>query len=237
VKGEENVAIEAVIGLGHSWTRTDSIFGFLHYVQSASETDVVGDDDDAKDIRALSPGLLYRRSLGAPASPIYGTLGLTAYPTFDFAQDSEILRGRLFLSDIAFNAPSGPICNITQRAGPFYWNCRVSVFAEYAYVLDAGRSTDLATLDDDQYFGLGSEAGLTLSLFRVPALAPLQLSVDYRYMGIVSGTLDDPHRLTVSLSYKIPASNISISLSHIRGDNFETFQPERLTKFAIGFRY
>ena len=235
VKNEQSVAIEAAVGVGFAITPYDSLFGFLHYTQNTTETDAADDDDDAKDIRALSPGLLVRRSL--LAGPIAASLGATIYPTFDFAQDSEMLRARLFLNDIAIDPGGKIICGAERRFGPLLWNCRLSVSAEWAHVFDAGRSADLATLDDDQYFGLGGQAGLTLSWPSAPLLKPFEFAVDYRYLGIASGGMNDPDRLTLGLNYKIAASNISLGVSHVRGENFETFQREELTKFSVGFRY
>ncbi|MDI1328282.1 MAG: hypothetical protein PSV23_15925 [Brevundimonas sp.] len=239
-KGEESVAIEAVLGWGRNLTRTDSVFGFIHYVETSTETDASGDDDDSKDIRALSPGILFRHPIGPSNTPglIYGTLGVTAYPTYNFAQDSETLRARVFLNDISLDlGGAGPLCDITGQVGPLQWTCRLGVSAEWTHVVEAGRSLDLATLDDDQFFGVGGEIALGLSLPDNEALAPFLLTAEYRYLGIVSGGLDDPDRLSISLTYKVPKSNVSIGLTRIDGVNFETLQPEEQTKVSVGFRY
>jgi hypothetical protein len=235
-KGETTVAIEAVAGIGVQLTRRDSAFLFGHYVQSTTETDDPADDDDAKDIKAVSFGLLARRSIYA-RNLFAGSLGVTVYPTFDLAQDARTARARLFLSDIAIDTGGQPLCDFENDIGPLRFNCRLGVFAEVARVYDAGRSIDLATLDDDNYLGGGGELGLSLWLPSLDKLAPLVLSSEYRYMAILDGRLDDPHRWTIALSYTVPKSNLSISLSHVEGANFETFQYENLNKLSIGFKY
>lgn len=234
-KGEQTVAIEAVVGLGFALTDRDGVFGFVHYTQNSTETSVVGDDDDAKDIRALSPGLLWSRS--THFGGVWGTLGASLYPTFDFAQDSEIWRGRLFLRDISLGFAGKPICDAERQIFSLVWKCRLGVSAEWAYVSETGRSEDLQTLDDDRYFGVGADAAMALSVPFVEALKPFAFNVEYRYLAITSGGMSDPSRFTLRLDYKVPDSNIVIGVSRVEGENFETFQHEELTKFTVGFKY
>jgi hypothetical protein len=56
-------------------------------------------------------------------------------------------------------------------------------------------------------------------------------------MRILSGDLENPGRLSMDLTYAIPDSNFSIGLSQTRGENFETFEEEDLTKVVFAFKY
>jgi hypothetical protein len=56
-------------------------------------------------------------------------------------------------------------------------------------------------------------------------------------MAIVSGGASGPSRFTLSFDYKIPKSNLTIGLSRVRGENFETFQHEDVTKVTVGYKY
>jgi len=237
VKGDETVNVELALGVGTQLTRNDALFGYVHFVQSTTETAAPGDDDDSKDVRAWSPGILYRHSFNRGA--VYATAGISAYRTHDLAQDSRLTRARLFLSDIVFSRQdSRDICNAEQLiAGPLYFDCRLGVFAEIARVHDAGRSLDLASDEDDEYAGIGLSTGLTFWVASPAALRPLSLTFDYRRMQVVSGELDDPSRFVVELGYTLPKSNVSISLSRTVGENMETFQDEDLNKLSIGFKY
>lgn len=233
-RGEQSVASSAVVGVGHAVTPNDLLVGFIHYTQSTTERDA-GDADTSKDVRALSPGILWRRShrMGSVAS----TLGATVYPTFDFAQDSESLRARAFLSDISIDFGGTPTCGAERLLGPIMWNCRLGVFAEWAHVFDPGTSVDFQSLDDDEYFGVGGEVGLILGVPGVRPLSPFEFNVSYRYLGIMSGGMNDAERLTLGMTYRIPDSFVSVGLNYVRGENFETFQRENVTKFSVGFRY
>lgn len=65
----------------------------------------------------------------------------------------------------------------------------------------------------------------------------MSFSIGYRYMRILSGDLENPGRLSMDLTYAIPDSNFSIGLSQTRGENFETFEEEDLTKVVFAFKY
>lgn len=238
-KGEQTIAVEATLGLGVNLTANDAIYGFVNYVQSETETRAADDDDESKDVQAASVGALYRRSQPLFNSRLFGTLGLTGYYTYDIENDAELVRGRLFLSDIAFNLPDQPItCGGAQvLVGRLLFNCRLGVFAEGGYILDAGRSVDLADNGDDQYFGAGFNARLALTLPSISLLSPLTLSAEFRYMEILTGSLNDPERLTLRADYKIAASNVSIGYSFEDGSNFETFQLEEVHKVTVGIRF
>ncbi|WP_426290447.1 hypothetical protein [Sphingomonas sp. TWP1-3-1] len=237
-KGETSVAIDATVGVGHQIGRSDALFAFVRYVQTTTETDAAGDDDDKKDIRALSPGVLYRHNFGL-AGVLYGTLGATAFPTFDFAQHARTGRVRLFIDDISVSGVSrGPLCGRSDRiAGGIEIACRAGVFTEGAHVWRAGTSEDLASLEDDEYLGVGGSLRLGLSLPEVSLLKPFSLVGEYRYMAIVSGRLSDPHRLSVALNYKLVDENLSFGIGYDEGSNFDTFQRERITKVTLGFKY
>jgi hypothetical protein len=236
-KGETSVAIDATVGVGRQIGRSDALFLFVRYAQTSTETKDPADDDDSKDIRALSPGILYRHNTRIGRS-VYGTLGLTAYPTFDFAQDARSGRVRLFLEDIAISGIGrGPLCGRADRIGSLEISCRAGLFAEGAHVWRAGRSTDLATLEDDQYLGLGGNLKLGLSLPEIAALKAFSLTGEYRYMAIVSGPLADPHRLSVALNYKLTEQNLTFGIGYDEGSNFDTFQRERITKVTLGYKY
>ncbi len=239
VKGSSVLTAEAVVGVGTQLGPNDAAFLFLHYLASTSETQAPGDDDDSKDIRALSPGLMYRRSFGdEDGQGAYGTFTAVAYQTDDMAKDSTILRARVGLVDLAY-LPSGAkaVCGATRTSGPLDFDCRAGLFAEYGRVQDAGSNTDFQSLVDDNYAGIGGELTLRFSLPGVKPLAPLSFSIGYRYMRILSGDLENPGRLSMDLTYAIPDSNFSIGLSQTRGENFETFEEEDLTKVVFAFKY
>lgn len=238
VKREESVSAELAFAFGRQFSSNDAILGFVHYVQSSTETRIPDDDDDSKDIRAISPGILYRHSLGDDG-PLYATAGVTTYRTHDLAQDSRLSRARFFLSDIMIRRSGAKdVCGAEQRlAGTVYFSCRLGLFAEVARVHDAGRSTDMADNGDDQYTGIGFNTGITFWTSEPAGLAPFWLGLDYRRMQIVSGDLDNPRRFVVELGYTVPKSNISISFSRTVGENFETFQKEDVNKLSVGFKY
>ncbi len=236
-KGETSVVIDGTIAAGYQNGRIESLLGFLRYTQNTTETATVGDDDDSKDIRALSPGIVYSRRIGL-GQTLYGTFGLTAFPTFDFAQKARTGRVRLFLDDIAISGVGrGPLCDRSDRIGTLEYSCRLGVFAEGAHVWRAGTSKDLATLEDDQYLGFGGNLRIGLSLPEIKALQPFSLVGEYRYMAVVSGPLDDPHRLSLALNYKLTSANLTFGIGYDEGSNFDTFQRERLTKVTVGFKY
>lgn len=235
-KGETSLVMDGTVAAGYQNGRIQSLLGFLRYTQNTTETATAGDDDD-KDIRALSPGVVYTRRLGIEQT-LYGTLGLTAFPTFDFAQKARTGRLRLFLDDIAISGiGSAPLCDRSDRIGGLEYSCRLGIFAEGAHVWRAGTSKDLATLEDDQYLGFGGSLRLGLSLPESEAFEPFSLIGEYRYLAIVSGPLDNPHRLSLALNYKLQASNLTFGIGYDEGSNFDTFQRERLTKVTVGFKY
>jgi hypothetical protein len=217
--------------------RSDALFAFVRYSQNSTETRKTDDDDDSKDVRALSPGILYRHNLRVGGG-FYATLGLTAYPTFDFAQHARTGRVRIFLDDISLSGIGrGLLCGRADRIGGLEFSCRAGLFTEGAHVWKAGTSTDLATLEDDEYYGFGGSLKLGLSLPNSADLKPFSLTGEYRYMAIVSGLLADPHRLSLALNYKLTDANLTFGVGYDVGANFDTFQRERLTKITLGYKY
>jgi len=236
-KGEKSVAIDATVGIGRQLGRSDALFAFVRYSQNSSETRKAGDDDDSKDVRALSPGVLYRHNLEV-GKLLYATLGVTAYPTFDFAQHARTGRVRVFLDDIVLSRiGNGPLCGRADRIGGLEISCRAGIFAEGAHVWRAGTSTDLATLEDDEYLGVGGNLKLGVSLPESPALKSFSLTAEYRYMAILSGQLNDPHRLSLALNYKLVDANLTFGIGYDVGSNFDTFQHEDVTKITVGYKY
>ncbi len=191
--GTTNFAINGVVGLGTNFGPNNALYAFVQYTRNDTETDVVGDDDDSKDVHSISPGLFFRRPVALGRS-IYGTLGLTAYATFDLRNDAQLLRSRLVYSDITVALPVGHgfLCGQQRSLGFLYADCRLSAFFEAAEVLDAGRNVDLLTNIDDEYVGIGGQAGLILSPQGPAELRPLTFTASYRIMHILSGQLDDP---------------------------------------------
>lgn len=238
VKGEESVSAEMVLAVGRQITPYDGLYGFVHYMQNSTETDIAGDDDDSKDVRAISPGILYRRSLINDG--FAATAGATVYRTMDLAQDSRLLRTRVFLSDIAISRgqDKGDVCGGgVPLAKDWYGSCSLGLFAELGRVQDAGTSIDLAADEDDEYVGVGANIGFALRTEVSEQLKPFSLSFEYRWMRVVSGELKNTSRFLIELGYKIPDSNVSITLSRAAGENFETFQDEDINKLAIGWKY
>lgn len=236
-KGETSVAIDGTIAAGYQNGRIESLLAFVRYTQNSTETSKAGDDDDSKDVRALSPGIVYARAASI-GKAIYGTAGLTAYPTFDFAQHARTGRVRLFLDDITLRGlTKAPLCGGSDRIGGLELSCLAGVFVEGAHVWRAGNSTDLASIEDDQYLGLGTSLRLGLSLPIITVLKPFLLTGEYRYMSVISGSLADPHRLSLALNYKLAEQNLTFGIGYDTGSNFDTFQRERLTKVNFGFKY
>lgn len=235
-KGEESVAANVVVGAGWTFGNHDALFGFARYTESSTETDAAGDDDDAKDVRAVSAGFLYRHPF--LRGRLAAHTGVTAYKTWDRAQDSQLVRVRAFAEDIAIEVPGGPIlCGSQSGIGALYFSCRMSVFAEKGRVVEAGRSLDFADTTDDDYAGAGGEIGLSFWLSGVKPLSKLMLTAQYKKMWVLDGDLDNPDRFMVELSYKLPNSDVSFGLSRTYGENFDTFQKEEVNLWSVGFKF
>lgn len=235
-RNEEAVATDVVFGVGWTVSTDDAILGFIRYNESSTETDLAGDDDDSKDIRAVSAGLLYRRPL--QLGRLYAMSGVTAYETWDRAQESKLLRIRAFLGDIVgLFGKNTIVCGRDSRFGGMYYSCRVSAFAEKGRVLETGRSTDFADIADDDYAGLGTDISLSAWLPGIKPVSKLMLTAQYKKMWVFDGSLEDPDRFMVELSYKVPNSDVSVSLSRSYGNNFDTFQREEVNLLSIGFKY
>lgn len=241
--GTTSLAINGVIGLGAHVGANNMLYGFVQYTLNDQETDAVGDNDDAKDVHNISPGIFYRHPLSLGRS-VYGTLGLTGFATFDLRNHAQLIRARLLYSNLAFALPvgSGFLCGQERRLAFLYADCRVGLFLEAAEVLDAGTNADLLANADDEYIGAGAEVGVTFSPTGPAPLRPLTLAVSYRMMAILSGALDNPERLEISLTYTSPAAianrqAYSFGITRTVGENFETFQHEDLWKLTLGFKF
>ena len=237
VKKEEAIAAD-IITLGVGWVldNYDALMGFARYSESSTETKAAGDQDDAKDVRALSAGLMYRHSISI--GNLSAQSGITTYKTWDRAQDSQLIRVRAFAEDVSLVYADGPIiCGRQSHWGGLYYSCRTSFFAEAGRVLDAGRSTDFADPKDDDYIGAGAEIGLSFWLPGVKPASQLMLTAQYKKMWVLDGDLENPSRFTIELSYKIPDSDISLGLSRSYGENFDSFQKEELNLLSVGYKY
>lgn len=236
VKQEESVVANVTLGLGVELDERDAILGFARYSQSSTETRVAGDEDDSKDIHAVSAGVLVRRSLRA--DPVFAQLGVTAYQTWDHGQDSELIRIRAFAEDIALRTPAGNIvCGGESSVGPFYLSCKAGAFAEKGRVLERGRSLDFADTADDDYAGLGADLSLSTWFTDLKPLSRLLLTAQYKKMWILDGDLRNPDRFLIELAYKFPNSDVSLALSRTYGENFDTFQKEEVNLLSVGFKY
>jgi hypothetical protein len=241
--GTTSFAINGVVGLGRTVALDDAVFGFVQYTLNDQETDIVGDNDDAKDVHTISPGIFYRHPLDF-GNRIGGTLGFTGYATFDIRNDAQLLRARLVYSDVTVRFPRrGFLCGSERPLLIFYADCRMSAFVEAAEILDPGRNADLLDNIDDQYVGVGTELSLILAPRGPAILQPLSFKATYRVMGILSGALDDPERLELSLNYAIPLGppaggpGVTLGITRTLGENFETFQHENLWKLTLGFKF
>ena len=240
----QTISIDTVVGVGTPTSTKDHLYGFLAYEHEDTDTDDPDDDDSSKDVNLLKPGVMWARSLaGGPndRDTLFGSFGLVAYPAYDFAQDSEAFHLRAFINDITFNIPGGT-AGVCGREVPLFnanisWNCRLNTFIEVVHVMEAGTNTDFATLEDDQYVGLGAEVGTQIGFGSVDALKPIVLKASYKYMSILEGDLDDPDRFTASIIYKIPKSNFEVGLTYEEGQNFDTFVDEEALKFTSGWKY
>lgn len=250
---KKTTTADIAIGYGYSANARDFFHVFLGYKNSDSDTNDPNDDDTSKDVNALSPGIMWSRILqlgsgthgtqSSGSSGIYATVGLLPYATFDSAQDSESIRMRAFANDVVFNLPGGTAA-LCGRELPLLGDfllaeCRLSLFGEVGEVLQAGTNKDYQVLEDDNYVGIGGEAGAIFSFgSKAPkTLRPVLFRVTYRYMGVVSGDLSDPGLLKATAAYKIPKSNFEIGLSLERGQNFETFLDVDTVKLSAGWKY
>ena len=68
-------------------------------------------------------------------------------------------------------------------------------------------------------------------------LKSFSLTAEYRYMAILSGQLNDPHRLSLALNYKLVDANLTFGIGYDVGSNFDTFQHEDVTKITVGYKY
>lgn len=236
VKEDESVSANVAVGLGWAISPQDALLGFARYTESSTETKTVGDDDDSKDIRAFSAGLMYAHAL--EAGPLYAQTGITAYKTWDRAQDSRLIRIRAFADDISLVFGGGPIiCGRESSWGALQYSCKAGLFAEKGRVLVAGRSVDFADTRDDNYAGLGADVTLSFWLSTKEPLSNLMLTTQYRWMWVFDGDLSNPDRFMVELSYKFPDTDVSLGLSRTYGENFDTFQKEEVNLLSIGFKY
>jgi hypothetical protein len=233
-QGTTTFAVNGVVGLGANLGRDNAFFGFVHYVRNDQETDDETDEDDAKDVHAISPGIFFRRP--RMEGIFAANVGITAYATFDLQNDAELVRARLVASDMSIALPRGVLCGQERNFWIFYADCRLGVFLEAAEVLDPGRNSDLLQASDDEYLGSGADLSLILS----PAFLPsLTLRANYRYMGVISGELEDPERLELLANFAVQNTRpvVSIGASYVVGENFETFQHEDLWKLTFGLRF
>lgn len=236
VKGEESVSANVAVGAGWVISEQDAVLGFARYTESSTETQTVGDDDDSKDIRAYSAGLMYAHALQVGVLNVQ--TGITAYKTWDQAQDSRLIRTRAFADDISLVFGSGSIiCGRASTWGTLQYSCKAGLFAEKGRVLAAGRSMDFADTRDDNYAGLGTDLALSFWINTEEPLSNWVLTTQYRRMWVLDGDLNDPDRFLVELSYKFPNTDVSLGLSRTYGENFDTFQKEEVNLLSIGFKF
>ena len=203
------------------------------------------------DIEQLSTGLLVTKVLDVPATRefglVLGEFSATTFGTFDLEQDARTLRGRVELEASPLIPWSrnrrAELCggNLVLFSG-LRFKCESSLITEIGHVFQAGSSLDLMTLEDDQFVGLGGS--ISGRLFFSPYsdapdfLKQFSLQGSARYLGIVSGTLENQNRYRASLSFSPQNLRfVEASVTYETGENIETFQDEEITRFSIGFRY
>ena len=234
----ETTKAEAALGVSRPMGRIGYGTAFVHYLANSTETGPGGDDDDSKDTNALSYGLMYRRDFEwGKDLALVGAFSASAFETVDHAQDSKLVRGRVSFSDLSLSRlERRALCGGDGGTKLFWYQCRFGLFAEYGRVQDVGRSVDYQTLEDDSYAGVGLDFGFAIALEDPAVVAPLTLTLNYRYLGIVSSDLD-PEWWSAKLSYDFPQSNVSIGLFYEKGENAVTFEDVEITTFNIGFKY
>lgn len=212
---------------------------FLHYLANTTETRASDDEDDSKDTNAFSYGVMYRQDFEwGDKNALLGTFSASAFETLDHAQDAELVRGRVSFSDLSISRlGKRALCGVEAIDGPVWYQCRLGVFGEYGRVQDAGRSVDYQTLADDTYTGAGVDFGFAIAPLKPEGLAPLTLTLNYRYMHVVSGDLEDPEWWSAKLSFDIPKSNFSVGLLYEKGENAVTFEEIETTTLNFGFKY
>ncbi len=261
-KGERTLDIRGVVGLetaskkAADYPSNFSRILFLGYTFSTTKTE---DGEGDKDIRQLTPGLQFSRSLfarydedgfllpGVTCNPLCLRASGEISHTFNMEENSKVLRGRLQfdVEGLGWRDQAGRVRSLfggdTSVRLPVFGETTIrptaGAFIEGGHVFAAGTSTDFATLEDDQYIGVGGVGGIYLSPdFGITEKDRLKFIATYRHMETVSGLLSDPSRFTAAIEYAL-TNHVAVTLSYEEGQHLETFQDEELTKIGLGIKY
>ena len=128
----------------------------------------------------------------------------------------------------------------SMKLGGAYLDCQTDVFFRVADIRDAGISDDFSTPEDDNYVGYGlrlsAKFGFTDDI-GVKWLLPFSLSANYRYMDVISGSLDNPDLFEASLNYSVPKTKINLSFTYTDGQNFITYQDIENLSLNLGVKF
>ncbi len=231
-KNSKNVAADGVVGY-----RIGNVTPFFGY----KFLDRKGGDED---IEVISPGIQYsalvfdqKPKLGEKER-IFVQLRSNLFTAFDLNNDAQRLAfdatfepgfsiGTNLISFGAYTAPFD---------GPVWIRPSIRPLLEASHVFDEGSNKQFEDAED--FFGVGTEAGLKLKVPTVPVLDSWLLNFDYRVLQLVAGDDETYDFFDVSLNWTpkdVPY--FGISLSYKEGQNGFTFQDQETFSVSIGARF
>lgn len=221
----KSLGAEAVLGYRvQNWT---PFIGFKAHNQD-------GQDDD---IEYITSGLQYDRLFKTGNAGWFVQSKGQAYGVFDREHDAESIKFRISAE------PGGNITDGLPIGGQgflFGGNLAflpsVNLFSEGVLMMDQGTNTEFTRLND--YWGLGGEANIKLSVPYVPIANSALLSLGCRYFRIVSDDDKLVRNFHVSLDWTPKDTPyFGVALSYDKGDDAETLQEQDIFKISFGARY
>lgn len=191
---------------------------------------------DEDDTNVLALGILGESFARLPgrARGSASFTGQAAYVT-DFADESERLRASLLVG-FPFGADLG-FCRLGSATdGELGARCLIEADGEAGLWLDDGLST---TRSYDDFLALGGRATYEL-FYRTGEKSELLGGVTYRYLPVVTGTLDDIERLEITLKHRLWAPGgfgIDAGFEYKVGTNALSLKHEKSLGFSFGVIY
>ena len=222
---ETTIGIEGAIGY-----RIQNFTPFVAY----ETIEKSGDDND---IEVVSPGILYDKlflkAIGPAAIHVRGK----AFTALDLEQEAQRLAFEGSLEPGFSIAPGFALGGYSAPFdGPVWIRPSVQLIGEASHVVDAGSSVELA--EADNFFGVGTKAGLKVKLPELPILNTATLSFDYRVLQMIAGDDALYDQFEVSLDWTpedLPY--LGVSVSYEIGENQQTYQDEESLTFSLGVRF
>lgn len=231
-KNSKNIAAEGVLGY-----RVGDATPFISY----KFLDRKGND---KDIEVVSPGIQYsslildRKSKTSSPERVFLHLRGNLFNAFDLENDAQRLALKTTLEPgfsigtnlISFGAYTAPF------DGPVWIRPSIRPLLEASHVFDAGSNQQFEDAED--FFGVGTEAGLKLKFPEIPILDSWLFNFDYRVLQLIAGEDNVYDFFDVSLNWTpkdVPY--FGISLSYKNGQNDFTFQDQETLSVSIGVRF